>query len=213
MPGVLTSELGAVETAPGPESLAARAADWLLDAVAGQDRAAVAISGGGTPRLLFQRLGTRPLVSRFPWPAVHWFWVDERLVPPDDPDSNFGLARRTFLRRARVPADHLHPVRTEGITPEQAAHLYEADLKAFYGNAKLDPARPLFAAVLLGLGEDGHTASLVPGHDAMAERDRWAVPVIGARPQPRVTLTVPVLASTRHAAVLVSGAGKRAALA
>jgi 6-phosphogluconolactonase len=209
---VLTPFRGVLEIAADEDALAQRAADWLLGAVAGPARSAVAISGGTTPRRLFALLALEPHRALIPWDRVHWFWADERFVPPEDAASNYGMARAALLDRVPMPDDHVHPVPTVGVTLEQAAQRYEATLQDFYGSAKLDPARPLFDAVLLGLGEDGHTASLFPGHAAAAERRRWAVPVTGARPEPRVTLTAPVLGSSRHTAVLVAGSGKRPAV-
>jgi 6-phosphogluconolactonase len=212
VPDVLKPARGRLEVVGDAETLARRGAAWLLEAVTGVERAAVAISGGTTPRRLFELLAGEPLLSRFPWRSVDWFWVDERFVPPDDPASNQRMAREAFLSRAPVPAGNVHLVPTVGLAPAEAAQRYERELKAFYEAGRLDPARPLFTAVLLGLGEDGHTASLVPGHPAVAERQRWVAAVLGARPEPRITLTIPALASSRSTAVLVSGAGKAGAL-
>ena len=107
-----------------------------------------------------------------------------------------------------APPGYIHPVRTRNITPEEAAFAYERELKSFCGADTLDSARPLFAIALLGLGEDGHLASLFPGHKVLKEHLRWAAAVIGAAPEPRVTLTFPALESSRHAAFLVAGAAK-----
>ena len=213
MPDVLKPARGTLEIVADAEALARRGAAWLLDAARDGSRLAVAISGGSTPRRLFELLAEEPWRSRFPWQRVHWFWVDERFVPPDDAASNYRMAREVFLSRVPVAAGQIHPMPTVGLAPDAAAQRYEDELKAFYGGATLDPARPLFAAILLGLGEDGHTGSLVPGHPALAERRRWVALVQGARPEPRITLTVPALGSSRSTAVLVSGAGKRPALA
>jgi len=108
-----------------------------------------------------------------------------------------------------APPENIHAVPTEGIGPVEAAAAYERALKSFYGAERLDPSRPLFDVTLLGLGEDGHTASLFPGTAALAERDRWVVAVLGAKPEPRITLTYPVLESSAEAAFLVAGAEKR----
>ena len=139
---------------------------------------------------------------------AHWFWGDERFVPHEDARSNFRMAWETMLSHAPVPQGNIHPVPTENVTPEEAASAYERELKSFYGAPSLDPARPLFQIVLLGLGEDGHLASLFPGHPVLKERRHWAAAVIGAAPEPRITLTYPALESSRHAAFLVAGAAK-----
>jgi 6-phosphogluconolactonase len=118
------------------------------------------------------------------------------------------MAWDAMLSHAPVPPGNLHPVRTQDITPEEAAFAYERELKSFYGAGTLDSARPLFEIALLGLGEDGHFASLFPRRPVLKEHTRWAAPVIGATPEPRITLTYPVLESSRHAAFLVAGASK-----
>jgi 6-phosphogluconolactonase len=203
-----------VRTLDDAEALAAHAAQWLCAlACASAGDFAICLSGGSTPRRLYQLLAEPPIARRFPWSRVHWFWGDERCVPHDDPASNYGMARAALFSRVVVAGDHLHPVPTEGLSPRQAAEAYDATLKAYYGARILEAAKPLFDVTLLGLGEDGHTASLFPGQPALDEHERWAVEVAGARPQPRVTLTYPALDSSRDVAFLVSGAAKRSMLA
>ena len=197
------------QAAADPEALAQAAARWVAErALAAGPRFALVLSGGSTPKRLYQLLAAPPWRDRLPWARIHLFWGDERFVPPDHPDSNFGMARRALLDQVPLPPGNLHPMRTDG-TPAQAAAAYEQELKAFYGAAALDPARPLFDVTLLGLGPDGHTASLFPGNPALEERRAWCVAVIGARPEPRLTLTLPALESSRAVAFLVEGAGKR----
>lgn len=192
------------------EALARCTADWLVEtATSAAGRFAVALSGGSTPRRLYELLATLPWCDTFPWERVHWFWGDERLVPRDDERSNYRMVREALLAHAPIPPGHIHAVPVEGM-PDRAAVAYERELKTFYGAGRLDPARPLFDVVLLGLGADGHTASLFPGTSALDERERWAVAVAGVQPEPRVTLTYPVLESCRHAAFLVAGTDKRA---
>jgi 6-phosphogluconolactonase len=194
-----------------PQALARRIADWLLAmATAKKGMFAVALSGGSTPRQLYQRLAGPPYRDAFPWSRTHWFWGDERFVPHDDASSNYRMVRDAMLSRAPIPATNIHPILTEGVTPEAAAAVYERDLKSFYGVDRLDPARPLFDATLLGLGTDGHTASLFPGSIVLEERSRWVAAVIGAKSEARITLTYPALESSSHAAFLVSGVEKRA---
>jgi len=153
------------------------------------------------------------IASHFPWSRTHWFWGDERFVPHDDRDSNYGMARDAFLSRVPVPDDNIHAVPTEGLWPDQAAAVYEMTLKRFYGADTLAPDRSLFDVTLLGIGEDGHTASLFPGQPALQETRRWAVAVIGAKAEARITLTYPVLDSSREVAFLVTGKEKRGVVA
>jgi 6-phosphogluconolactonase len=201
------------EICADPDALARRVADWLL-ALASEKIGgpfAVALSGGETPKQLYRLLASPEYRGAFPWSRTHWFWGDERFVPPDDPRSNFHMVKDAMLSHAPVPSENIHRMPTEG-DPDTAARAYEHTLQAFYGTARLDPARPLFDIVLLGLGVDGHTASLFPGSPVLAERARWVAPVIGAKAEARLTLTYPVLDSTRHAAFIVAGADKREAL-
>jgi 6-phosphogluconolactonase len=195
------------------EALARGAAEWLCSlSLARVGRFAVCLSGGTTPRRLYRCLSEPPIASRFPWDRAHWFWGDERFVPADDPASNFRMARESLLSRAPVPEGNVHRIPTEGLTPEQSAAAYQAALERYYGARTLAADRPLFDVTLLGIGEDGHTASLFPGDPALEEHRRWAAAVIGARPEPRITLTYPALASSRDLAFLVAGPEKRAIL-
>jgi 6-phosphogluconolactonase len=143
---------------------------------------------------------------------VHWFWGDERFVAPDDARSNYRMAADAMLRHAPVPNGHIHPVPTEGLSPEDAARAYQGELQRFHGSPRLDDA-PLFQVVLLGLGTNGHTASLFPGTPALDERTAWAAAVTPEGEPTRITLTYPALESCRHAAFLVAGADKRDVLA
>jgi 6-phosphogluconolactonase len=192
------------------EELAREAAQWLCaKARATTARFAVCCSGGSTPRRLYESLARCDIAAQFPWARVHWFWGDERFVPHDHPESNYGMVRAALLSCAPIPPDNIHAIPTDGVTPEQAAGAYEQTLRDFYGRAQLDPARPLFDVVLLGIGEDGHTASLFPGQPELDETRRWVIAVIGARAKARVTLTFPALDSARDAAFLATGEQKR----
>ena len=131
-------------------------------------------------------------------------------MPHDDALSNYRMVRDALLARAPIPPINIHPIPTEDLSPEMAADTYERELKKFYGSAHLVPDRPLFDVNLLGLGTDGHTASLFPGNPVLAERDKWVSAVVGAKPEARITLTYPALESSRHAAFLVAGEKKRA---
>lgn len=206
------SATASVEVAADLEGLARRAADWITGlAAASRDRFAICLSGGSTPRRLYQLLGDAPYRDRLPWDRVHWFWGDERFVPWDDPESNYGMAHAALFARAPAPAANIHGIALAS-TPRNAAAAYEQVLKSYYGSEVLDPGRPLFAIQLLGLGPDGHTASLIPGTSVLEERQRWVAEVIHGRPEPRITLTYPALESSRHTAFLVAGGDKRGAL-
>jgi 6-phosphogluconolactonase len=207
------SPVGArTEVLADPPALAERVAEWMTaTATTAEGEFRVALSGGSTPKALYALLASDKFRSRFPWPRVHWFWGDERFVPHDHPESNYRMVRDAMLLRAPVPPDNIHPIPTEG-DPEDAARRYQQTLKRAYGSPTLDPARPLFDIILLGLGEDGHTASLLPEDKLLDERERWVAAVLHGRPEVRITLTFPVLESGRHVAFLVAGEGKAAAL-
>ena len=190
--------------------LARAGAAYVCDLTAGNaGRSIVALSGGNTPKPLYDLLAQEPIKSRLPWDRVHWVLGDERFVPPSDPASNFGMARAAFLSHVPVPPENVHPVETDGVTLEEAAERYEAMLKGLYGADTLQADRPLLSLTLLGLGKDGHTASLLPGEPVLKERKRWVAPVPKGREEERITLTYPPLDSSEVVAFLVSGEGKR----
>jgi 6-phosphogluconolactonase len=194
-------------------AIAQAAAERLVARVASaKGRAAVCLTGGSSPEALYRLLATEQWRGRVPWDRVHWFIGDDRFVPADDPRNNMSMARRTFLDHVGAPAGNIHPMTTGAGTPDSAAQSYEDELKRFYGADRLDPARPLFDLVLMGLGSDGHTASQFPNSPALDETARWVVGIAmsGLEPfVPRVTLTFPALASTREMLFLVNGQGKR----
>jgi 6-phosphogluconolactonase len=194
---------------PDAETLAQSAAAWFARTLAATEgQVAVALSGGSTPKRLYEILAQDPLREVVPWQRVHLFWGDERFVPQDDPRSNYRMTREAMLDHVPIPPGNVHPLPTENLSAEQAAAQYAEALASQHGSATLDPARPLFEIVLLGLGTNGHTASLFPDEPALDERERWAVPVAPPGEPVRVTLTYPALESTRHAAFLVAGAEK-----
>jgi 6-phosphogluconolactonase len=196
-------------------ALAKAAADRLMARIAANDdRVAICLTGGSSPKQLYQLLATAPHRSQIPWQRVHWFIGDERFVHEDDSLYNMGVARRIFLDRC-APASNIHPIPTDTADPEQAARRYENELQSFYGANRLDPARPLFDVVLMGVGPDGHTASLFPNYPAIEETERWVVGVPQAHVEPfvpRVTLTLPALNSCREMLFEVAGSDKRAIL-
>jgi 6-phosphogluconolactonase len=205
--------IGRMEILTDPAALARRVAEWMTAAApAAKGPFRVSLSGGSTPRVLYELLASDEFRGRFPWKQVSWYWGDERFVPHDHPESNYRMAREAMLDEAPVPTENIHPIPTNG-TPEEAAREYERTLQRAYGASTLDPSRPLFDIMLLGLGADGHTASLLPGDPALEERERWVVPVSHGRPEVRITLTLPVIDSSRHVAFLVAGRSKAAAMA
>jgi 6-phosphogluconolactonase len=153
------------------------------------------------------------LVSRIPWHRIHWFWGDERFVAHDNRASNYRTAREALFSHAPVSLDRIHPIPTEGPSPEQAATTYQALLQRFYGSNQLDVNRPIFDVTFLGIGEDGHTASLFPGSSALREDRRWACAVVGEKSLARVTLTFPILNNSRDVAFLATGKNKQKILA
>src|SRR5215471_3273785 len=192
------------------EAVAGHVAEWLRDLVcARDDEFAICLSGGSTPRRLYQRLASPTFASRVPWNRIHWFWGDERFVPHDDPASNYRMAYDELFSRVPISKDRLHPIPTHGLSPQQAATSYQALLQRFYGNTQLEVDRPIFDVTLLGIGEDGHTASLFPDSPTPQETRQWVLAVVGAAAQPRITLTYPVLDSSRNLAFLATGEKKK----
>ncbi len=192
--------------------LPATAANWLIARLAEQDGPlALALSGGSTPKKLFELLATPAYAAQIPWPRLHLFWGDERFVPTDDPSSNYRMTKQALLDHVPIPPGNVHPIPTTDLTPEQSAHRYEQLLKTFHGSNDL--SQPLFHVVLNGLGTNGHFASLFPDTPSLSERTAWATPVTPAGEKTRITLTYPALESCRHAAFLVSGPDKAEILA
>jgi 6-phosphogluconolactonase len=196
-------------------ALAQAAAERVLARIAANfGRIAICLTGGSSPKALYELLATDSYRSKIPWDRTHWFIGDERFVPTSDARNNMAMARSIYLDRF-APASHIHPIPTDTNNPDEAAARYEDELKLFYGASKLDPARPLFDLVLMGIGPDGHTASLFPGYPAVEESARWVVGVPKANVEPfvpRVSLTLPALACCREMLFEVAGAGKRAIL-
>jgi len=196
------------------EEIARAAAEEVVrlagEAMRAHGRFTLALSGGSTPRALFRLLAQ--LSDRIDWSAVHVFWGDERHVPPDHEDSNYRMARETLLDHVPIPAANIHRIAGEDPDAAQAAALYEDDLAASFA---LAPRQlPRFDLVLLGLGPEGHTASLFPGSPVLHERERRvAAPFVPKLSAHRITLTPPVLNHAAAVIFLVSGADKAAALA
>jgi len=197
------------------EAVARTAAERLLSLTsANSGRIAICLTGGSGPVRLYELLASADYRGKIPWARVHWFIGDERFVPAADPLNNMAAARRIFLD-ACAPAQNIHPIPTDAADPDESAARYEQLLKSLHGAARLDPAHPLFDLVLMGVGPDGHTASLFPGDAALTESERWVVGVPKANVEPfvpRVTLTLPALASCREMLFQIAGSGKRAIL-
>jgi 6-phosphogluconolactonase len=190
---------------------ARRFVDWAWQSIAKDGNFFVALSGGSTPRELYRLLATPEFRAQVDWPRVHLFWGDERAVPPDSPESNYGMARRELLVRVPIPAANVHRMEAEDPNIGRAAHNYEAALRKFLPID--DRGFPRFHLIFLGLGTEGHTASLFPGSKIVRETSRWVstplVPKLGAR---RMTLTLPVLEGARRIVFLVAGAEKASIL-
>jgi len=198
-----------------PLLLAKAAAERLMMRVeANEGRIAICLTGGSSPKLLYRLLATAPYNRRIPWDRVHWFIGDERFVSAGDPLNNMSTARQLFLDQ-RAPAANIHPIPTDATDPAQSAARYEHELQSFYGANVLDPGKALFDLVLMGVGPDGHTASLFPGDPALDETARWVVGVPKANVEPfvpRVTLTLPALSSCYEMLFEVAGEKKRTIL-
>jgi 6-phosphogluconolactonase len=180
-------------------------------AVDARGRFVWALAGGSTPRDVYRLLAGDAYRERMPWNAIHFFWGDERHVPPDDPDSNFRMAREAMLDAVPVPEENIHRVMAEEPDAQRAAAEYESTLRSFFA---LAPGQwPVFDLIQLGLGKEGHTASLFPGGAAIRERERLVVaPWVEAQSTFRVTFTPPVLNHARRTLFLVSGEEKAEAL-
>jgi 6-phosphogluconolactonase len=210
-----------METAPrwhdvriysGPETTCVALAEAVAELVNGCQaacpRLTVALSGGESPRRLYQILA-QAYRDRLPWHKLHFFWGDDRFVPREDPRSNYKLAQEALLSQVPVPPAHVHPMPTFFKDAGQAAAEYEATLKEYFS-----PPWPRLDLILLGLGPEGHTASLYPHSPALTRQDRWVMAVEAlADPPLRLTLTLPVLNNAAQVWFLVTGEEKREALA
>jgi len=178
------------------------------EATAARGRFLLALSGGSTPRRLYELLAREPWARRIDWSRVHVFWGDERCVPPDHPQSNYRMAREALLDRVPIPPANIHRILGE-VEPHRAADLYEQTLRSFFGSAEGPPGRS-FDLALLGMGTDGHTASLFPGAPPVTEDRRWAMPYNVESPSSmwRITLTPVVLNAADDVTFLVVGTKK-----
>ena len=192
-------------------ALAARIARMDEEAVRSRGRFAVALSGGSLLDILSPSLIANPIRSQVNWGSWEIFWADERCVPLFSPDSNFAAANRLLFKHVGIPWSQIHEI-DDSLKPKEAARIYQATIKDV-----LRPHAgrlPRFDLILLGMGQDGHTASLFPGHEAVQEIQKWVVPVLDAPKPPaeRITLTLPVINQAREVIFVATGAGKASAL-
>ena len=197
-----------------PQDLFRAAADEIIraasDAVGQRGRFTIALSGGSTPRNLYTLIAANA-GSSLPWDQMFFFWGDERHVPPGDPENNYRMARETLLSKVPVPQANVFPIPTENPDAAAAADAYEQTLRKFFAVATGE--FPRFDLILLGMGPDGHTASLFPETEALQEKSRLVVAnVVEKLKTTRITLTLPVLNAARCVAFLVSGTDKAAVL-
>lgn len=201
----MSPEISVLETA---DAMSHEAARFVLlstrEAVLCTGRCTVALSGGATPRRLYELLASDEYRGALPWDEIEWFWSDERCVPPEDRRSNFLLANEAMLQRAGVAPALVHRMYGE-LTPSRGALAYEAVVRERVPDHAFD-------LVLLGVGEDGHTASLFPGHPALEEREQLVIPVRGPETidvRDRITMTLPLINRARSVLVLAAGESKR----
>ncbi len=190
---------------PDLDAISKAAADRFLELAHTFDPFTIALSGGSTPRRLYEALSIPPFRDHIPWHQVHVFWGDERCVPQDDPGSNYRSARETMLDHVPIPESNIHRIQGE-LGPHAAAEAYTRELRDFFGTRW-----PAFDLILLGMGSDGHTASIFPGSDTLQETEKPAIGVTAQyqdRPARRVTLTPPVINAARTVIFLVTGIGK-----
>jgi len=175
--------------------------------IAAQQKFTIALSGGSTPKGVYQCMASPAYKDKFQWEKIHFFWSDERWVPYDDPKSNYRMVSQALLTKVHIPSENIHPIPTNGDLVKDAARLYEGTLSNFFKLKQND--FPVFDLVLLGLGQDGHTASLFPGNPALLVKDRLAEAVSqSGMPEKRVTLTFPVINHADMVLFLVSGPDK-----
>lgn len=191
-------------------ALAERIVETARVAIEEHGQYTMAISGGKTPELLYSLLASE-FSERMGWNSIHLFWGDERFVPQDHPDSNFRMAYHAWISKVPIPRQNIHRIPTETETPEEAARSYEKTLKEFF-NPPDNKSIPAFDAILLGVGTDGHTASLFPGSRVLGEKSRWVVSVEAPPsvfPKKRITLTLPLINSSREVFFFAFGDEKK----
>lgn len=181
--------------------------DWAWQSIAREGSFIVALSGGSTPREMYRLLATPEYRAQVDWPRVQLFWGDERAVPPDHPDSNYGMVRRELLLNVPIPPQNVHRMEAERVNIGRAAHDYEEVLREVLD---LDERGfPRFHLILLGMGPDGHTASIFPGSRIPRQTSRWvSTPMVAKLGARRMTLTLPVLDAAMRVLFMITGAEK-----
>ncbi|MDH5032868.1 6-phosphogluconolactonase [Chryseobacterium cucumeris] len=193
------------------EKLYKKAADAFVDlskkSIQKKDRFVVALSGGSSPKAIFKLLATPEYKEQIEWNKVYFFWVDERWVPLNDDKSNFRMTDEALLNQVPVDQNHIFPMYAEGITPEDYAEAYEQQIRNVLGD------EGVFDFILLGMGDDGHTASLFPGEEVLNEKEKW-VSAYYLKPQEmfRITLTAPIINNADHILAIAFGESKKHAL-
>ena len=209
----MDSKHSQIKIFPDLAFLSNEAAEFIVSlavrSVVEKGKFAVALAGGSTPQNLYQLLASPEFSERMPWHSVHLFWGDERCVPPDHEDSNYGMAEKALISNVPLPSENIHRMKGE-LGFSKGAGEYEKELRGFFERERF----PRFDLILLGLGTDGHTASLFPGSDGLKARDRLVVhdssPVLS---HPRITLTLPVINQASIILFLVAGKEKDRILA
>lgn len=199
-----------VEVLPDEHALIERSRDIMLEkintAIAERGLCTIALSGGSTPKPLYEALSRQQL----PWDKIHIFWGDERYVPPDEPESNQLMARTAWLDKVEIPKGNIHPMLTDEADPAVAASKHEQELQEFF---QVPAGKfPVFDIILLGIGDDGHTASLFPHTETLKVSDRL-VTVGNKDGQPRITFTYTLINQARYVIFVVAGRNKQVALA
>jgi len=195
--------------------LAKAAANYIArlsrQSVSERERFIIALSGGSIPKILFPPLVAESSSTGIDWKAWYIFWADERCVPPTDSESNYYLARKYLFDYVNIPQSQIYTSR-RSLEPEKMAEDYQEYIAGFFPSS--DYRLPVFDLILLGMGEDGHVASLFPGHELLKEKKRWIAPIVNSpKPPPaRITLTLPVINNARHVAFFVTGKGKSSIL-
>ncbi len=198
---------------PDTNTLSQQAAQYIVrlasEAIVTRGRFTIALSGGSTPKILYGLLGTEPYRDQINWASVEIFWSDERCVPPDSADSNYALAQEVLLSKIPIPANQIHRMPADQPDREAASREYTSEMQRTFGTNGI----PSFDLLQLGMGPEGHTASLFPHQESLHEQQRLVIPVIVPKPPPpRLTFTPPLLNAARHVLFLVTGSEKAEAV-
>ena len=208
---MIKSKQAVIDVQADKIAVANRIAHWLVEQIEKSAlRFSICLSGGQTPKLLYQTLAQPDFAKLIPWSKVHFFWGDERFVPKNNDLSNYKMVKMALLDHVPIPQSNIHAVNTDLSEASLAASAYEEDLQSFYGSKILKPEQALFDVTLLGLGNDGHIASLFPNTDVLKEKSAWVKAVLGLNKEDRITLTYPALQSSQSVAFLVTGTEKSA---